>query len=145
MVAATLYGLAMQSLANKEIDWDSDNLKLTLHTSAYVPNRDTNRYFSAIGNELATGGGYTAGGALLASKTVAYDSSTHKVTLDAADVTWSAATFTGARYAVLRSDTGTASTSPVILWVDFGADQAPGGTDFTVVWAATGIITLTET
>lgn len=46
---------------NKEIDFDSDALVWTLHTSAYTPNFDTHQNVSDLTNELGTGGGYTAG------------------------------------------------------------------------------------
>ncbi len=47
---------------NKEIDWDTDDLRLTLHTATYAPNLDLHDYVDDLTNELATGGGYTAGG-----------------------------------------------------------------------------------
>ncbi|QIP43989.1 hypothetical protein G9444_6746 (plasmid) [Rhodococcus erythropolis] len=38
-VTAKLYGLALQSAFNKEIDWDTDVIKVMLCTSAYTPIR----------------------------------------------------------------------------------------------------------
>jgi len=52
-------------LMNKEADINSDSLKMTLHNSSYTPNRDTHAYVSDLTNELATAGGYTAGGSTL--------------------------------------------------------------------------------
>jgi len=46
---------------NKEIDFNSDALVWTLHTSTYTPNQDTHAYVSDLTNELTTGGGYTQG------------------------------------------------------------------------------------
>ena len=46
---------------NKQIDFDSDALVWTLHTSTYTPNYDTHAFVSDLTNELTTGGGYTAG------------------------------------------------------------------------------------
>jgi hypothetical protein len=54
---------------NKEIDWDSDALKWSIHNSTYTPNQDTHEFESDLTNELTTGGGYTAGGLAIASPT----------------------------------------------------------------------------
>lgn len=64
-----LYRQALAKALNKEIDWDSDALVWTQHTSSYVPNFDTHAYVSDLTNELTTGGGYTAGGLAIASPT----------------------------------------------------------------------------
>lgn len=139
-VTAYLYGSFPAKLANKEIDWDTDTIKVALTTSTYTPNQDTHDYFNDITNEV-TGTGYTAGGATLASKTVTYTSGTNTQAFDAADVTWSASTIT-ARYAIIYDSTGTSSTSALIGYVDFGADVISSGGDFTIQWNASGIFTI---
>lgn len=55
-----------------EVDWDSDDLRLTLHTSAYTPDLDAHDYVADLTNELATGGGYTSGGLAVASESVTF-------------------------------------------------------------------------
>jgi len=62
--------------------------------------------------------------------------------LDAADTTWASSTIT-ARYAVVYASTGTASTSPLIGYVDFGSDQSSTNGNFTITWDATGIVRVT--
>jgi hypothetical protein len=57
---------------------------------------------------------------------------------DAGDALWPLATFT-ARKAVLRKDTGTAGTSPLLACQTESEDKVGGGGDFTVVWPAGGI------
>lgn len=57
---------------NKEIAFNSDALKWTLHTSTYTPNKDTHAYVSDLTNELGTGGGYTAGGQTATSPSTPY-------------------------------------------------------------------------
>jgi len=141
-VSAKLYGLALQSFANKEIDWDSDTIKVMLCTSTYSPNQDTHRYKSDVTNEV-TGTGYTAGGATLTSPTFAYTAGTNTLTLDAADTSWPSSTIT-ARYAVIYDSTpSTDATRPLLAYVDFGADVSTTAGTFSIVWDATGIITLT--
>jgi hypothetical protein len=139
-VTAFLYGSFPAKLANKEIDWDSDTIKVALTTSSYTPNQDTHDYFDDITNQVS-GAGYTSGGATLASKTVTYTSGTNTQAFDAADVTWTSSTVT-ARYAVIYDSTGVSSTSALIGYVDFGADVTSSGGDFTIQWNASGIFTI---
>lgn len=139
-VTALLYGSFPAKLANKEIDWDTDTVKVALCTSTYSPNQDTHDYFNDVTNEVS-GTGYTAGGATLGSKTVNYTSGTNTQAFDAADTVWSTATIT-ARYAIIYVSTGTSSTSPLIGYVDFGADVSSTAGDFTIQWAAGGVVTI---
>ena len=83
----------------KNIDYDTNAVKLMLTTSAYVPNQDTQEDKADVTNEV-TGTGYTAGGETLASKTLS--NTNNVVTLDAADVTWSNSTITAGRRRPLR-------------------------------------------
>lgn len=140
-VTAYWYGLAFSSAFNKEIDLDTDTINVMLTTSTYVPNQDTHQYKSSVTNEV-TGTGYTASGKTLASKVVAYTAATNVWNFDAADVTWTTATIT-ARYAVIHESTGTASTSALLAYVDFGGDQSSAGGDFQIVWASSGILAVT--
>jgi hypothetical protein len=64
-------------MLNKEIDWNSDALVWTLHTSTMAPDLDAWDYANDLTNELSTGGGYTAGttsggGLAIASPTMVY-------------------------------------------------------------------------
>ncbi|WP_395704998.1 hypothetical protein [Rhodococcus ruber] len=141
-VTAKLYGLALKSAFNGEIDWDTHTIKVMLCTSAYTPDQDTHQYKSSVTNEV-TGTGYTAGGATLASATVTYTAGTNTLVLDAADTSWSNSTIT-ARYAVIYDATpGTDATRPLIGYVDFGADVSTTAGTFTITWDAAGIVTLT--
>lgn len=191
-----LYRNAPALVLNKEVDWDSDALKWTLHTSTYTPNQDTHIYASSLTNELSTGGGYTAGGLAIASPTRTFtaanswgvqraNSTAYNVgdvvrpasgngflymasvagtsagtiptyptvvgttvadggvtwecvgsgivVFGCSDPSWSTATFGPCRYAVLGDyQTGSAATSPLIGYVDFGSDKTGGGLAFTV-------------
>jgi hypothetical protein len=138
-VTAKLYANVFAKALNKEIDMDTDTIKVALCTSTYTPSQTTHAYFSSITNEVS-GTGYTAGGATLASKSVATSSLTF--TFDAADTSWAASTIT-ARYAIIYDSTGTAATSALIGYVDFGADVVSSGGTFSIVWDALGIATFT--
>lgn len=141
-VSAKLYGLALKSAFNKEIDWDTDTIKVMLCTSTYVPDQDAHQYKSSVTNEV-TGTGYTAGGATLASATSAYTAGTNTLVLDAADTSWPSSTIT-ARYAVIYDSTpATDATRPLIAYVDFGADVVSSGGTFSITWDAAGVVNVT--
>jgi hypothetical protein len=141
-VSAKVYGGFLLSLVNKEINLNSDTLKVMLCTSTYTPDQDTHRYKSSITNEVS-GTGYTTTGATLASVVVSYTGATNVLMLDAADTTWTTSTIT-ARYAVVYDSTpATDATRPLICYVDFGADVVSTAGSFTITWDAAGIATVT--
>lgn len=94
------------------------------------------------GTEATTGTGYTAGGATLAGVAVT-TTTTNDATFDANDVTWSASGGAiEAAYAILYNDTDT--DDPPVAFIDFGGTESAGdGTDFKIVWNASGIFTFT--
>lgn len=142
-MAAKLYGSVFAKVFNKEIDFDTDAMKVMLLTSSYTPNQDTHDYLDDVVANEVTGTGYTAGGASLANKTVTYDSATNTTILDADDTTWASSTIT-ARYAVIYdSSPATNATRPLIGYVDFTSDQSSNAGSFTLTWDATGIVRIT--
>lgn len=142
-MASKLYGQFVSAAFNKEIDWDTDTIKVALLTNSYTPDQDAHNYFDDVVAYEVTGTGYTAGGATLANKTNSYNTSTNVITLDADDVTWSSSTIT-ARYAVVYDATpSTNATKPLVGYVDFGSDQSSSNGNFTITWDATGIVRVT--
>jgi hypothetical protein len=142
-MASKLYGNFVVKSFNKEIDWDSDTIKVALLTNAYTPNQDAHDYFDDVVANQVTGTGYTSGGLTLANKTNTYNSSTNVIVLDADDVTWASSTIT-ARYAVIYDATpATDATRPLIGYVDFGSDQSSSNGNFTITWDSTGIVRVT--
>lgn len=140
-VTAFLYGKLWENqFGSAATNWSSDTIKVALATSTYTPNQDTHDFFNDITNEV-TGTGYTAGGATLGSKTATYTSGTNTCAFDAADTSWTTSTIT-ARYAIVYKSTGTASTSPLIAYIDFGADVVSSGGTFQITWDSAGIFTL---
>lgn len=91
-----------------------------------------------------SGTGYTAGGATLASKTISEASL--KITMSAANVTWSSSTITAA-YAIIYDNTpttGLTTGKTVLGWVDFGGSQSSSNGNFTITWDSTnGIFSIT--
>ena len=128
-------------LDGTDIDLDNDTIKVALCTSDYTPDIDNHDYFDDITDELS-GGGYTAGGKTLSNVSLSIDTANDKVKFDADDVTWTDLTATNVRYAIIYKDTGTASTSPLIAYVDFGEDKTFSNADLKITWSANGIFTV---
>jgi len=141
----TVYNNAPKHI-DDDVDWSADTIKVTLHSSSYTFSA-THEFFSSITNELTTANGYTAGGATLGTKsrTVTGAVTAYK----AAATTWTpgAAETLTARYAVVRKDTGTPSTSPVLICVlldSAPADKSASNAAFTLTWDSTdGVFKIT--
>lgn len=141
-VTAFVYGAFIDHLAQKRVDLDTDTFKISLHTSAYTPNQDTNDYFDDAIGQVANGNGYTTGGITLTGVTWTYTAATNTWKFDATDVSWPASTIT-ARYAVIYCETaGAASTDPLVCYIDFGADVSTTAGTFSIVFDAAGIFTV---
>jgi hypothetical protein len=136
-VTAKVYGLLFSSMANKEVDLNSDTIKCSLHTSSYTPNQDTHQYWDVNVTNEVSGTGYTAGGAIISSPTFALDGASNTWKFDGNDVSWPSNSTTS-RTAVIY-DSSPASNKPTIAYVDFGEDLVP----LSITWHANGIFTIT--
>lgn len=139
-MADVIYNSFKKKIMDGSIDLDTDTIKVALVTSSYTPDQDSHDFFDDVTNEVS-GTGYTAGGASLANKAVTADNTDNEGVFDADDVTWSSSTIT-ARGAVIYKSTGTASTSALIAYLDFGADKSSSSGDFTIQWNSEGILNL---
>jgi hypothetical protein len=140
MTIAKVYGLAMQSIINKEVDFDTDTVSVALCTDTYTPNQDTHQYASDLTNELS-GGGYAR--QTLGTPTVAYTGGTNTLKLDGVDVTFTGITASSIRYAIFFMDTGADSVSPLLCYQDFETNQNLTAQDLTLVLNANGLLTFT--
>lgn len=123
-VTGTLYGLGVSAILNGQVDWDSDTINVSLHTSTYTPDQDAHDFFDDATNELATANGYTAGGVALTGKTRSYTGADNTAHLDANDPTFPLSGSVTFRYMVFRKARGgAASADELVGWVDFGTDQ----------------------
>lgn len=137
----SIYNNLKKNIANGLIDLDTNTLKVMLVTSDYSFDQDAHEFADDITNEI-TGTGYSAGGAELTGGAVTADTDNDKAVFDANDLTWNGASFTF-RGAVLYKDTGEATTSPLICFLDFKADQSASSENLTLQWGEGGILTLT--
>lgn len=138
-MTAKWYGVPLKNLLNGANlwDWDTDTIKISLHTSTYTPDLDTHDFWNDATNEIS-GTGYTTGGATLTTSAATYDTSSDQVRIDATDPQWTTASFT-ARIAVIYKSTGVSSTSPLIIYIDFGGDETVTSGTFMIQFDSTGI------
>lgn len=142
-MATVIYNSFKKKIMDGSIDLDTDTIKASFHTSSYTPNQDSDDFFDDATNEVSSSGSYTAGaagGVTLGNKTVTQDNTDNEGVFDADDL--SVTSFTGTfQWIVLRKDTGTAGTSPLIAAIDITTATATAGT-VAVTWAAEGILNL---
>lgn len=140
MATSKMYLNAIRAVWNKQVDWDTDDIRVMLVSSAYTPNQDTHDFLDDVTSYEVSGTGYTAGGLSLQNKSVTVDAANNVVVLDADDATWANSTIT-ARYAVVYNNTGaSAAAKPLISYLDLLSDQASNSGNFTITWDATGIM-----
>lgn len=124
------YVKAKKSLANKEVDFDTDTIKIALFTSSLTIDQNADQYFDAApytSNQAANGNGYTTGGVAIGSKTVT--ATTLKFILSSGAAAWTALT-KAFQFAVMYNDSP-ASNKPLLGYCDLGS-QSISGVDFTI-------------
>lgn len=125
-MADKLYDKGREGFATAEIDWIDDTIKAVLvDTGAYTFNQSSHQFLSDI----------ASGARIATSSALAVKSATAGV-CDADDVTFSTVTGPTVEAVVLYKDTGTASTSRLIAYIDSatGLPVTPNGGDINVVW-----------
>lgn len=132
-MASGIYSRFKANLMNKVVDLEADTIKVALYDNSHVFNAAHTDY--TTDNELATAGGYTQGGATLASKAVTEAATTK---WDADDVAWAAATFTAYHTVIYDSTAG----DDLIASIDFGGAKTVAAGTFTIQFDAAGIVTL---
>lgn len=118
-----------------------DTYKVMLCTAATFTASDTT--LAGVTKTETTGAnGYTTGGQALANVAVT-TVTTNDAKFDADDLTWTASGGSiTASYAIIYNNTD--ANSPPIAFIDFGQSESAGaGTDFKIVWNASGIFTFT--
>lgn len=133
---AQLYGNLQQVAFSKGIDWMNDQIRVALLDGSYLPDQDAHKVVADLAGELS-GGGYAR--VTLAGKSTVYDGPSNTLTLTAADLVFPALTGTF-RFAVIFADTGSADTSPLVGYTDFGQDVEALTQDVTLTVPVTGIV-----
>jgi hypothetical protein len=140
MATANWFGPALQgqfgATAARRVDWVTDTIKTALLGSGYTWNQDTHTFWSDVSANEITGTAYVAGGFTLTGKAVNYDATSNTVRFVGSNAVWNSASFT-ARYGIVWKDTGTATTSPLLGFVDLGGTQTVTAGTFQITWDAT--------
>jgi hypothetical protein len=107
----------------------ADTFKIALYTSSATLGATTTAYSSS--NEVATGGGYTAGGNTLTVSQVPTSTSTTAF-LSFSNSTWTSSTIT-ANGALIYNST---QSNKAVAVLAFGGDKTSTSGDFTIVFPA---------
>jgi len=115
---------------NKEQDLVADTIKIALFTSSASLGAGTTAYSTT--NEVANGNGYATGGVELTSRAV--DTTGTTAYFDAADPSWTSATFTANGALIYNSS----NSNKAIAVLAFGGDFTVAGGTFQIVFPAAG-------
>lgn len=117
-----------------QINWEGGTIKAILAVTGYTPSRDVHEWVTDFSEYI--GGGYsrqTLTGAVV-------NLGTGKVTGDGPDVTFSALPPVLVKGLAIILDTGTPSSSRLLVWIDSGFPLTPTtGQNLVVQWNALGI------
>lgn len=133
-MASGIYERFKANLMNKVVDLEGDTIKAMLLDGSHSFTA-TDNVIGDVDTNQVSGTGYTAGGETLTTKSVTQAATTK---FDADDTVWTTVTVTTS-HLVLYDVT---ATSNLIASLDFGGSQVLVGVTFTIVWNASGIITL---
>ena len=111
-------------------DLVADTIKIALFTSSASLGASTTAYSTS--NEVANGNGYATGGVELTSRAVATSGTT--AYFDAADPSWTSATFTANGAMIYNSS----NSDKAIAILAFGGDFTVAGGTFQIVFPAAG-------
>jgi hypothetical protein len=143
------YGKAGKHFANKEINWDTDTIKVFLLKSTYTPNMDTHEFETDLdltNNEISTTGSYTKGTGLTLANTayLSYDSANDRTPLDADDADAGTITAVDVMYAaIVDTQPGAAASNILMALITIdAAKRAPSAQPFKITWNAGGILAI---
>ena len=151
-MASKIYNKFKQLCAKADIDLDSANIWAALlmsNTTADTDNDGDEFVGDLTTKDECDGANYVR--KKLAGKAVNLDDGNDRAEFDADDITWTALgngtrAIQGVLIYVDADDDGDAAddaANRLIAFIEFGATQNPGGSDFTVQWNAEGILQLT--
>ena len=132
-MANALYPKAKEKFLDALIDMPSDTIKIALIDTGIYTYSSTDEFWSSASSAIV-GTAVT-----LASKTI-----TNGV-FDAADVTFTSVSGSSVEALIIYKDTGSAATSPLIMYLDVAASGlpvTPNGNNIDVQFNASGIFAL---
>jgi len=140
-ITAKWYPNGFKGAMNKELDFESDPIKVMLLDDTYEIDLSNHAYVSDLEGEVE-GDGYDEGGIELTGRLVSYNSPSQVLKLDADDAVWNMLRVTF-RYAVIYNDEGETAEEKLLLgYIDFGDDVELHGDKFTMIWDSEGLLNI---
>lgn len=136
-VTAAWYGKAGIHLAQGDVAYLTDSVKVALVDNTYVFDADAQEtYANIVADEIVAGNGYATRGALLGAKTSEYDPGTNRSRLKASNSVWTPGNgeSLSANGAIIYKDSGVDNTSWLLGYVNFGATITAIGAPLTINW-----------
>jgi hypothetical protein len=143
MAAYNKFNLFTQDLSRGTHDFASGAQTFNVMLTNTAPVATNHLYGDISANDLATSGGYTAGGQ---SSAMSDSSTTGTETVSATNVVWtgSGGGFGPFRYVVVYNTTPTSPLKPLVCWFDYGSSlSVNSGDTFTVSFSGSGLFTVT--
>jgi hypothetical protein len=127
------YGMSATGLIARM--WQPTLMGVILMVPSFVPNIDSQqRYSDVTTNELATGGGYTKGGAVIQNRNVSYDTAADEYSLLGDDLSWGPGATFSTGYGIIYET----NTTDKWLWalLNFGGQIDVANGVFQIDWTA---------
>lgn len=115
--ASGVYDNYRKAALNDTVNLSTDTIKVIL-VNGYAFSA-SHTYYSDVSASEVAGTGYTAGGQTLSGLAWTVNAAAHTCVVSCANPSWPSSTIT-ATGAIVYKSTGTASTSPLISYIDFG-------------------------
>jgi hypothetical protein len=140
MASVTILDQVLTKLLTGEINFLSDDIRVILCSSLTIDS-STDVYLADVTKTECTGSGYTTGGKLLINKTISYSTGSSSTIINANELIWTYISTT-ANYALIYDSTAT--NSPLIGYIDFGAMTVLSNDQLTLDWVENGIFNISE-
>jgi len=127
-----------KNLVESEVGWVASALNVILMKGGFVFDQDGPENYADLSANEATGTGYTAGGVVIANRSVVIDPASNETRLLGDPVQWTASSIT-ARGAVIYQNFG---AKPVLGYCDFVTDRTSENGLFRIEWPVTGVLRL---
>ena len=137
----TIFNHAKEITLLGDVQYDADNFRIILLTSAYSHDIDGNKGYANVSANEIVASGYTATGKPLATLAVTQDDTNDWAKWDAADVTWTSLATAAIAHAVIYNNTITAPVADPLV-CRFEITTSSNGGDYQLAFNAGGIIQL---
>ncbi|QBI19343.1 hypothetical protein ER308_07155 [Egibacter rhizosphaerae] len=133
------FGRGVEAVVRQDVDLLNDTIRVALLTDDYTPDQANHQFWGDVNADEVSGAGYSSGGEALTGRSLSYGAANLRTVFHADNVAWPDSSV-AARWAVAYKDTGAASTSLLLGYVDFGGERETDGTELLIDWDDAGIL-----